>query len=351
MNTARVAIDAMGNSTGGGRAVLDRCIERALAHPHLHARVFCTRPQDLAVRWRTHPRVTPHPVARAAGALGRVWWYTQGLREAVDQGVDVVLSLNAMGAGRPPQVNLLQQPMIEANDGLARQPLRFVQRMMMVRALTTASCQRAQAVVAQTPSMARVARRELGVPPDAVHVLTPDVPWPIDCHEARSDHVILYVGHDEPYKNVAGLVEAVALARRTHPGLRLVTTTRAPQAPSWWQSVGPQGPRALRRLYATSTLLVLPSLTETVGLPMLEAMAAGLPVLASDRSFARDVCGARNAHFVDTQDARATARAITALIDAPDQRAQLAARGLQRVQALQDARPYEQLIELLLQHT
>jgi len=43
---------------------------------------------------------------------------------------------------------------------------------------------------------------------------------------------------------------------------------------------------SLRRVYELATVLVQPSLTETVGLPMLEAMSVGTPVLAADRPYA-----------------------------------------------------------------
>lgn len=351
---ARVVIDAMGNGSGGGRTVLNRCLGALLEHPHVRARVFCVHARDLDDAWRTHPRLTVSPQPRAASAMGRVWWYVDGFNEAIGADADVVLSLNAMGRARVPQINLIQQPMLYANDALTSQPWSFARRMMVVRALTHASCQRADLVVVQTPSMARVAQRELGVGGAALRVLTPDVPSPPARTPSapRGADDVLYVGHDEPYKNVAQLVRAVEFARQTRPALTLTTTTHKDdqRARPWWRGIGPQPRARLRELYATSTLLALPSLTETVGLPMLEAMAAGLPVLASDRDFAHDVCGAGNAHFADPGDARALSRGLLALVEDDAYRARLAKRGRARVRALQHARPYEQMIALLLTH-
>src|SRR3989442_11549023 len=45
---------------------------------------------------------------------------------------------------------------------------------------------------------------------------------------------------------------------------------------------------SLREAYELATLVVLPSLAETVGLPMPEAMSVGTPVLAADRAYAHD---------------------------------------------------------------
>jgi glycosyltransferase involved in cell wall biosynthesis len=352
MRTVRVTIDAMGNAAGGGRTVLNRCLSTLMDHVHVRVHVLCVHTHDLSEAWRTHPRITWEPQPRAASALGRVWWYTTGMREAVGDATDVLLSLNAMGSADVPQINLIQQPMLQANDGLVSQPWSFARRMMMVRALTTSSCQRAQAVVVQTPSMEKFAKRELGLQGCALHALTPDVPSPPRSSHVRRANQILYVGHNQPYKNVARLVEAVGIARNTCPGLTLTTTTHTDHVPPqpWWHAIGPQSREQLHALYATSTALALPSLTETVGLPMLEAMAAGLPVLASDRDFAHDVCGTTNAHFVNPLNSHALARGLLALTQHDAYRSRLANLGRARVLALQKARPYEQLVELILHH-
>jgi glycosyltransferase involved in cell wall biosynthesis len=85
----------------------------------------------------------------------------------------------------------------------------------------------------------------------------------------------------------------------------------------------------LRALYAVATLLVVPSLDEGFCLPAVEAMAAGLPVLAARRGALPEVLGDAG-HLVDADSPDAWAAEITALIDDPIHRRVLAARGIER---------------------
>ena len=77
-------------------------------------------------------------------------------------------------------------------------------------------------------------------------------------------------------------------------------------------------PRAavLERLRHCSAL-VFPSLAETYGLPMLEAVALGVPIIASEREFVRDVC--QPSQSFDPTSARSIARAITRFVEGPEQ--------------------------------
>jgi len=94
-------------------------------------------------------------------------------------------------------------------------------------------------------------------------------------------------------------------------------------------------------------MLVMPSLAETVGLPMLEACAIGCPVLAADLPYAREICG-EAASFFRANNVKACARAICALIADPAARDALARRGRGRVEDLRAARPYEGMAELII---
>ncbi|MBP5318511.1 MAG: glycosyltransferase, partial [Paludibacteraceae bacterium] len=70
----------------------------------------------------------------------------------------------------------------------------------------------------------------------------------------------------------------------------------------------------MARLYHQCDALVFPSKVETFGLPLLEAALCGLPVIAADKPYARDVlAGYEGARFVDADDPAAWAAAIGAL--------------------------------------
>src|SRR5207244_12878800 len=101
-------------------------------------------------------------------------------------------------------------------------------------------------------------------------------------------------------------------------------------------------------LYAGALAFVLPSLYEGFGLPCLEAMASGTPVVAADASALPETCG-NAALLVDPRDERAIAHAV--LEAATDERDRLAHAGLERAAAFTwalAARRTDQAIERVL---
>lgn len=84
-------------------------------------------------------------------------------------------------------------------------------------------------------------------------------------------------------------------------------------------------------LYSGATLFVFPSLYEGFGLPLLEAMACGTAVIASDRSSLPEI-GGEGALLVDPHDVDGLAAAITTLIEDEERRRELQAKGLEQAQ-------------------
>jgi len=87
------------------------------------------------------------------------------------------------------------------------------------------------------------------------------------------------------------------------------------------------------RTYAWSDVFVYPSLCETFGLPLLEAMAAGVPVVASDVTSIPEVCGGA-AVLVDPADSRTVAEAISQILGDQALSADLRARGRARAESM-----------------
>jgi alpha-1,3-rhamnosyl/mannosyltransferase len=98
---------------------------------------------------------------------------------------------------------------------------------------------------------------------------------------------------------------------------------------------------ALRHLYAGAAMLVYPSIYEGFGLPALEAMASGIPVITSDRSSLPEVVGDVGI-TVDPADDAGLAAAMHRLAEDPAERRDRAARGLERARAFTWARCAEE---------
>lgn len=132
----------------------------------------------------------------------------------------------------------------------------------------------------------------------------------------------LYVGDDEPRKNLARLRAAHAryAATAVEP-LELVIAGSA-GAPV----------RDLAELHRHAAALVLPSLLEGFGFPVVEAMHAGTPVIAADIPALREVC-ADAALYCDPYDVGSIAAALTELATVPPLREAMRRRGTARAAA------------------
>lgn len=149
---------------------------------------------------------------------------------------------------------------------------------------------------------------------------------------------ILYVGNEEKRKNLVNLVMAyIGFARKAGgaaPPLVLVGPGSSfAQAGS---RVGPQivatgylEAREIRALMAVSKCLALVSLEEGFGLPVAEAMAAGLPVVCSRGSALGEIAGGA-AELVDPLDVGSIARGLGRVCEDESRAAELRALGLER---------------------
>jgi glycosyltransferase involved in cell wall biosynthesis len=217
----------------------------------------------------------------------------------------------------------------------------------MWKAWLSLQCRRADAVVTVSRSSAADIRRHLGVPAEKLHVIYNSVCVPGDLAddssgEAARGPYVLCVGRRDPYKNLCRLVEAFARVRRTHPALRLIVVgprdERYPEAEAAARRLGLNGAARftgqvgdaeLRALYRGASLLAMPSLREGFGLPPLEAMSFGAPVIASNVPSLPEVCGDA-ALFVDPLDAPALAAAMERVLSDASLAETLRRRGLKR---------------------
>ncbi|MBN2445959.1 MAG: glycosyltransferase [Phycisphaerae bacterium] len=197
--------------------------------------------------------------------------------------------------------------------------------------------------IVNTPALARHVMQAFGLPVERVHIVPPAIEPPAPALE-RADArrrlglpenvpVIAWVGRLEPVKRTDWLVrcaeelierDAVFALAGDGP-LREMLERQIARSPArervhllgWQQNLAP--------LLSSADLFCLPSLTEGLPNAVLEAVAFGVPVLATNLPTLRDISGnGMRMRLVDADNAHTFASAIAQLLDSPDERASLA---------------------------
>ncbi len=170
---------------------------------------------------------------------------------------------------------------------------------------------------------------------------------------------LLAVGNFLPHKNVDRLVEAYSTLPQD---LRTSTRLVLAGVPARHGSARPVDPSRLARpgvimpgfiapedlplLYAGATALVCPSLVEGFGLPVLEAMACGTPVVCAKAGALPEVAG-EAALYIDPLDIESIRAGMEQIIQDADLRAALSARGLERAKLFDRQNTTARLVDLL----
>jgi glycosyltransferase involved in cell wall biosynthesis len=165
---------------------------------------------------------------------------------------------------------------------------------------------------------------------------------------------VFYLGQWKAYKNLPVLLEAFAQVARTHPNTQLVIAGDDPRHPEVRRQAAalPEGSvvlpgrvpeSAVPDLYRGAAMVVLPSRAEGFGLPVIEAMACGVPVICSDLPVLREIADGV-AVFCDANDPAAFATAIGAMLDAPGDRSRRQL-GVDRARSFTWARAARQTVE------
>lgn len=230
------------------------------------------------------------------------------------------------------------------------------------------------AIIAMSEATRRDVVELLGVPAGRVHVAyqgyRAEVFRPVDAAGAAGageleamrarfglGRYLLCVGEGRPYKNVPALLRAFARVR--DPGLELVIAGRAARRevdlPALADSLGVVervrfpgfvADEELRLLYAGAEAFVFPSLYEGFGIPPLEAMACGCPVISSDRASLPEVCG-EAAVYVDPEREESIVGAIERVVGDAALRAELRERGLERARRFSYREAARRVLEVI----
>jgi glycosyltransferase involved in cell wall biosynthesis len=179
--------------------------------------------------------------------------------------------------------------------------------MKMLFKISANSCKK---VIVQTETMKEWVYNKLNIPKDRIIVILPGIPNFFNGKKKAKGKLFkeinnnsknwLYVGNTEPYKNLKKIYEVAVLAESKNVNWKFHIVTPSKNIP--WEHplirwYGYLEREKLKKMYFNANALIMPSFVETVGLPMLEAISIGIPVIASDRSYAHEICGDSALYF------------------------------------------------------
>ena len=201
------------------------------------------------------------------------------------------------------------------------------------------AARRSDRIIAVSEFTARQVIDLLGVEAAKVRVVHHGVRLAGEPPPGTREKIILHVGAIQHRKNLSRLVDAfervdrdwqLVLAGSEGYGAPEILAKIA-NSPGYERVrvLGYVSSAALAAWYRRAAIFAFPSLDEGFGMPVLEAMAAGTPVLASNRSAIPEVAGDA-AWLVNPEDTEELTSALVGLTRNPDQRAELARRGLTR---------------------
>ena len=277
-------------------------------------------------------------------AAGDLWWANVGLPKAArEQHADVIHHpLPAHARVSTPQVITVHDLAFE------RRPLDFDRafRIYAHRAHRSAA-RSAAAVIAVSQTTAADVRQLWGVPPPRIVVAHHGPGQDLPKAPPGQPRHFLYVGDEEPRKDLATLLSAYSRYRSQFPGepLALVlagATTGRDQAGV--RTEQRPTPERLAELYANAGALVHPSRYEGFGLTPLEAMSLGVPVIAARAPGVIEVCDGA-ACLYRPGDLDGLARALGELAAEPELRERLGAAGRARAAAFSWVRSAERHLD------
>lgn len=361
----RLFINSLAASAGGGLTYIRNVIPHLAADPDVHA-IIALGP---GLR-KEFDEFTNIDFVEVETSLSRRFWYEQRALPGLVRrwGADVLLSAGnfAIRNSPVPQILLSRNSIYTSadfnRDLLARNEYRMWLGTRLSGRLAKMSIRWADATVAPSESFAAELRRWSGAPVLAIHhgfdggaffcdsaPLDPQVEQ--ELQKAEGCLRLLFVSHYNYYRNFETLFRALPLLRRRLKDrtLRLLITCKlAPGAnPGSYDparaarlvkslgvsdlvvELGAVPYRQLHRLYRRADIYVTAAYTETFAHPLVEAMASGLPVVASDLPVHREICDDAALYFPRFSHQELADR-IAELAHSPEFSTRLSDRGIMR---------------------
>ena len=207
-------------------------------------------------------------------------------------------------------------------------------------ALTARHARRADHIVTISNHTARAIESRLGVSAARISICYPGAPsWP--AREAEpAQGCVLFLGSLEPRKNLGTLLDAyerliarmpaapplVLAGGQSGESAPIVARVARPPLAGRVELTGYVPPAERAALYRRAIVFVMPSFTEGFGIPVLEAMTTGVPVVAANRGALPEAVGSAGRLF-DAEDAEALAQHLQHLLTDPAERRRITGLG------------------------
>lgn len=323
-----VVVNAVSAKMGGAAVYIEQVVAELAAHTADHF-IVCL-PAERAAALERRPNVTVIVSDAAERSLWRrLWWEQLTLRRILlREDADVLYSSANFGMiwCPRPQLLLMRMPLYFSEPYLTRVlPRHGWKYRLEFRLRQWMACHSARhADALMTPSQALLDAVRGAVPLDGVHTFVNPYGTVLD-RFGSAERVpspdgalrLLHVSHYADHKNLAVVFRALRLLRLSGFSVRLVTTAnvdddrypdsvqrhtdaallRDPVVRDCVTVLGDVPYRDVPALYASADVFVFPSMTESFGHPMIEAMASGLPTIAADTAINREILGGAAVYF------------------------------------------------------
>jgi glycosyltransferase involved in cell wall biosynthesis len=212
-------------------------------------------------------------------------------------------------------------------------------------ALAPVHARRADHIIVNSQTTANDVQSRFGIDPSRMTVCTPGAPRWAPRRDEPQPGCILFLGTLEPRKNLGVLLDAyerllttqaappplVLAGGATDLAADIIARTARPPLAGHVELPGYIEPGVREALYRRATILVMPSHTEGFGIPVLEAMTVGVPVVVANRGALPEVSGKAGVRF-EPDDAAELASCLAGLLDSRERRQALREAGWTQAQ-------------------
>jgi glycosyltransferase involved in cell wall biosynthesis len=374
-------INSLAASAGGGLTYIRNVLPRLASQPHVKITVALSP----ALREEFRSLSNVDFLESQGSQAGRFWFEQAALPRLIRRcGADVLLSTGNIALRRSPvpQILLSRNSLYTSADFYRDLRSRHEYRTWLDTRLRAVIARRsikwASITVAPSDAFAAELRAWTGENVRAIHhgfdqeaFSRDSSPLALEVEEklrhAEGSLKLLFVSHYNYYRNFETLIRALPQLRDKMPDravrLLLTCSLTAGKNPGSYRpesaaalvrklgvsdmvlELGAIPYRQLHQLYARADVYVTPAYTETFAHPLVEAMASGLPVIASDLPVHREICGEAAAYF-PRFSADALADTVLFVAGSPETSNRMAAVGIEQARHFSWKNHVEKMLEL-----